>query len=54
MVLVKKLSKMANNSTSKSLKSTPNELPQIGGELGRRHTMHSQDTQYLILFLKYV
>ena len=47
----KKLSKMAGNSASKPLNSTPNELPCITvkrGELCGRSSMHSQNTQHLI------
>ena len=48
---VKKLSKMAGNSPSKPLNSTPNELPCITVEWWRiawKSSMHSQDTQHLI------
>ena len=48
VVLVKKLSKMAGNSASKPLNSTPNELPYITVEWCGRSSVHSRDTQHLI------
>ena len=41
----KKNSKMAGNSTSKPLNSTPNELSANGGELHGRGSMDSRDTK---------